>query len=155
VGDIDHERHDWRFVSERIGRGAAVAAPQIEDLMATFKVGDRVRCVSVDPYPYPYLVGLCGVIVHVYDKNGSIYYATDFSGHKSKYDDGFCRMQGYMLAPLTDPKADAWAADAVRKVTKPQHVEPVAPVEFGVPVVPLAMVEWRGDGPDGGWWVRD
>jgi hypothetical protein len=28
------------------------------------------------------------------------------------------------LAPLTPPAADAWAADAVRKVTKPQHVEP-------------------------------
>ena len=54
------------------------------------------------------------------------------------------------LAPLTPPAEDTWAADAVKRVTKPQHVEPVAPKE-----VPVAMVEWRGDGPDGGWWVRD
>jgi hypothetical protein len=31
------------------------------------------------------------------------------------------------LEPLLPPASDAWAADAVRKVTKPLHVEPQAP----------------------------
>ena len=39
-----------------------------------------------------------------------------------------CTRNGFVesvLEPLTPPAEDAWAADAVRKVTRPVHVEPV------------------------------
>ena len=38
----------------------------------------------------------------------------------------------YWLRPLDDPKESAWADEAVKKVTKPQHIEPVAPKKTDV-----------------------
>ena len=93
--------------------------------MATFKVGDRVKrareivghafCAAETPLP----IGATGTVTEVGD-----WIWVNPDGNESR--NWGCAPES--LEPLTPPAADAWAADAVRKVTKPQHVEPVAPM---------------------------
>lgn len=97
--------------------------------MAKFKVGDRVRRIGGNDTAEYQIVpaGWEGVIVGLghfdrhwnvhlwdvrWDQSGVVFNAVEPS-----------------LAPLTPPEqvADAWAIEKVRAVTKPQHVEPVAP----------------------------
>ena len=91
--------------------------------MATFKVGDRVRLVYQDEGSarmWGSRVGCEGVITSIGRRPG---FACEvrFDGEGPDWDiELFAH-----LAPLAPP--DAWAADAVRKVTRPVHVEPVAP----------------------------
>lgn len=93
--------------------------------MANFKVGQRVKIV---PYPNPWHmhVPLFGV-------------ETTIIGHARDYEwvlDIPCpwapgqnvEANSCVLAPLTDPGEEQWAADAVRKVTKPDPVSPKVPV---------------------------
>jgi hypothetical protein len=96
--------------------------------MANFKVGDRVRIVT-DIFPE-----------HT-NSEGIVFAIPPESGHKNDCSvliDGYdARTSGFHyatvcfrfseIAPLTPPAEDAWAADKVKQVTKPQHVEPVAP----------------------------
>jgi hypothetical protein len=101
-------------------------------MMATFKVGQRVRinCPGVPNHgreaviweviPHGKLrqlndeIRLCPVIYRV-DVVGRG--RVNFRGAKWAY-------EPHELIPLVDGESDTWAADAVRKVTK-VHVEPV------------------------------
>lgn len=86
--------------------------------MATFKVGQRVRIVAYkkeDIREVP--LGAEGIIALAMVDG---MWGVDFIGYL-----GSRICASFQLAPLTDPGADAWATDAVRKVTKPLHVEPV------------------------------
>ena len=86
--------------------------------MATLKVGQRVRFVR--PECWYHLQGNEGVVCG-YTPGGLL--MVDLEGapvHPGRFYE-------YQFAPLTPPAEDAWATEAVRKVTKPQHVEPVAP----------------------------
>jgi hypothetical protein len=100
--------------------------------MANFKVGDRVRVVA-DNCSNPRYVGREGTVVDT----DSVHRGHS-SGERMPYQvalDGYPNDTFFAarhIAPLTPPAEDAWAADAVRKVTKPQHVEPVAPERVGV-----------------------
>src|SRR5688572_23165237 len=90
--------------------------------MANFKVGDRVRVIDGRGRERR-VIGLCGTVV----RNCLTVYPTPL--YEVTMDlavDGEVSWlwRSHELAPLTPPAADAWAADAVRKVTKPQHVEP-------------------------------
>ena len=40
------------------------------------------------------------------------------------------RATDYMLAPLTDPSADEWAADKIRQLQKPGYLEPTVMPEI-------------------------
>lgn len=106
--------------------------------MANFKVGQRVRIVRPDSK----LNGLQGVIVgglHLANlrsvstgalRDGVMVYSVDVDGAPippGVWAIPHWGLEPHYLRPLTDGESDAWAADAVRKVTKPQHVEPVAP----------------------------
>jgi hypothetical protein len=87
--------------------------------MAAFKVGDRVRVVSCDANAHgESAIGHAGTI----DGRGD-HFMYEWT---LKIDDlpSLWFFDSRHLAPLTPPAEDAWAADAVRKVTKPQHVEP-------------------------------
>jgi hypothetical protein len=88
--------------------------------MANFKAGDRVRVVAVDAHALSYAIGCEGVVIGP-DLTGVYQYDVEL-GCEGFNPWGF---NDRHLAPLTPPAEDAWAADAVRKVTKPQHVEPV------------------------------
>lgn len=101
--------------------------------MAKFKVGDRVRIVN----PQSEFVGREASVMEVsIDKMLTLYsgvmtirplvYRVSVDGYGDT-----CRESGrrigyepHELAPLTPPAVDTWASDAVRKVTKPIHVEP-------------------------------
>ena len=85
--------------------------------MANFKVGQRVKRIEDCPIGYwRGFVGCTGIVV-----------GFTANGIDVQYDNGPLHLScaPYKFAPLTDP--DAWAADAVRKVTRPQHMEPEAP----------------------------
>ena len=98
--------------------------------MANFKVGDRVRVIADRSLNGEgrETVGKAGVIVRhavEWPKGGWIVHVPGALGRATRYcaiDEWHCL--DFELAPLTPP--DAWAADAVRKVTR-VHVEPVAP----------------------------
>jgi hypothetical protein len=94
--------------------------------MATFKVGQRVRKIAYYRRNCPLElvpVGAEGTIVGT---------DTDYQW-RVVYDNFQAKTHGcyfadsFMLAPITDPEADSWAADAVRKVTKPEPVAPKVP----------------------------
>ncbi len=93
--------------------------------MATFKVGQRVKRIRSecsDPILSGVIpIGATGTVTGPAVRDG--FYCVNWDRITTTAD-GWA---GWSLAPLTDPGADAWATDAVRKVTKPQHVEPVAP----------------------------
>lgn len=118
--------------------------------MEKFKIGQRVRITGPATFhgcaatiydilrPTTFMdriLGLQGVrwarsCVEKYGVHPrEIAYLVDVDGH-GRHADFFGSNIGfpsYWLRPLDEPKADAWAEEAVRKVTKPQHVEPVAP----------------------------
>jgi hypothetical protein len=102
--------------------------------MATFKAGQRVRincpesnchgkeATIVRVCPGPQMLGSAAgrrrkVGLH-YDV------CVDGVGTHSRTYGWQLAFEPHDLEPLTPPAEDAWAADAVRKVTKPQHVEP-------------------------------
>ena len=96
-----------------------------EEVMASFKVGDRVRRVRTGPNER-------GLMSIPFGAEGTVTSGTYHPSYSPQpvvgvaFDGG--RYSGIVfastLAPLTPPAEDAWAADAVRKVTKPVHVEP-------------------------------
>jgi hypothetical protein len=87
--------------------------------MAQFKVGQRVRKVALSRHCGPggnfVPVGAEGEIVAQgweWDQRPETYTVN--------YDNyGSTGAFAYMLAPLTPPAEDAWAADKVKRVTKP------------------------------------
>jgi hypothetical protein len=88
--------------------------------MATFKVGDRVR-IKDSPGIDPKYRGVETIITgpsftHWYVKGPCWPVACYAFGAAEE-----------VLIPLTPPASDAWATEAVRRVTKPLHTEPVAP----------------------------
>lgn len=100
--------------------------------MATFKVGQRVKVVAVNPMfmqpDYPPLVGREGVIVSC--EGGVVWdYIVHLPGAIHKPSDlpndhwGFHTSN---LAPLTDGESTdtAWAHEKVREVLKPTYTEP-------------------------------
>ena len=81
--------------------------------MATFKVGQRVKIANPEA-GYECLRGLVGVVDGHPDSPSARHrwtWAVDF-GREISYPDGtvsrFCKFNEYELAPLTDPKADAF-----------------------------------------------
>ena len=88
--------------------------------MAQFKVGDRVRYVNTILNPMV-PTGTEGVVVGI-DPWVRDPVRVDFAGSDRTWS-----VYVHSIAPLTPPAEDAWASEQVRKVTKPQHVEPVAP----------------------------
>lgn len=93
--------------------------------MAIFKVGDRVKRVAQGPGLLPIPMGTTGTVIGdsmAVGRTSWTAVAWD-AALSSDCRDVFTNT----LAPLTDGESDAWAADAVRKVVKPQHTEPVAP----------------------------
>ena len=102
--------------------------------MAQFKVGDRVRIVRVMKGDGP----------NCRNREATVW-KTDIANCDAlgRYFGCFLDIDGIgrtcptsglewaapsdWLAPLTPPAEDAWASEQVRKVCKPQHVEPVAP----------------------------
>lgn len=89
--------------------------------MANFKVGQRVRRIAVVARAVP--VGVEGTVV----RGNYVNHLGEFCD--VRWDNGAppTGYYTYTLAPLTPPKeeADTWAADKVKQVTKPQHMEPV------------------------------
>ncbi len=98
--------------------------------MANFKVGDRVRVVYAI-YEGSKCVGHEATITALWGANPLYFdcYGCTVEGQPAPPQAHLGMWWGAecCFAPLTPPAADTWAADAVRKVTKPQHVEPVAP----------------------------
>jgi hypothetical protein len=97
--------------------------------MASFKVGQRVRRVKTAHNTpqgggvYLHSIVLPGAegTVEGLDRDGDCYVRFD------SYPQHAVTCYAWTLEPLTPPAEDAWAADKVKQVTKPQHVEPVAP----------------------------
>ena len=102
--------------------------------MAQFKVGDRVRIVAISRSATPEfraIIGREGTIVGRYDGGKKFHpwivrYDGPDSGIANEFGCNQAAFRSRDLAPLTPPAEDAWASEQVRKVTKPQHVEPVA-----------------------------
>ena len=98
--------------------------------MAKFKVGDRVR-VIVGGRAGP--AGMEGVVVlslgaHAGGSSGVERYGVELDGRPCPIGPGtHWLFLPSSLAPLVPPASDTWAADKVKQVTKPQHIEPVAP----------------------------
>ena len=92
-------------------------------LIATFKVGDKVRIKQTAFAVDSDFRGL-EAIVHAIPGDRDYDCLLDVPGHApSTIPGGLWNAMFAYLEPLTPP--DAWAADAVRKVTRPVHVEPV------------------------------
>lgn len=94
--------------------------------MATFKVGQRVRVIQS-------VQGLEGMEAVITAIPGvcCVHVKTEcdihVEGRPSWVPSGDWGSRLSSLAPLTDPGEEAWAADAVRKVTKPEPVAPKVP----------------------------
>lgn len=91
-----------------------------------FKVGQRVKKVAMSRHGGANFIpiGAEGVITalgHYWipriDEHGNDVYTVAYDGHEET---GAC---GYMLAPLTPPAQDAWAADKVRELVKPKPMD--------------------------------
>lgn len=99
--------------------------------MATFKVNQRVKIVGAASRDEEFnrgVIGREGVIVGRSTKPYHFPWVVEYDGAPIGMNDfgvGRAAFRSQDLVPLTDPHADAWATDAVRKVTKPLHVEPV------------------------------
>ena len=93
--------------------------------MAAFKVGDRVRLISCECQSIAGERGVVGREATIVAIPGSGFSRRAQCEIRIDNDPNLWAAAFYQLAPLTPP--DAWAADAVRKVTRPVHVEPVAP----------------------------
>ena len=93
--------------------------------MAQFKVGDRVRKARTGRRNPEVPVGTTGTIIGCGDVRDWLMnwdsLGTENNGNRFGID-------SHLIEPLTPPAEDAWASEQVRKVCKPQHVEPVAPV---------------------------
>lgn len=94
--------------------------------MAKFRVGQRVRLIAADPGSSAVEdIGREGTIVAIpsilrIDGCDVAFDGADYSRFAFEFTS--CPYQH--IAPLTPPAEDAWASEAVRKVTK-VHVEPV------------------------------
>lgn len=94
-----------------------------------YKVGDRVRVVAIninttDAHLVRPAIGLTGTVTAEWERKTTPYIVLLDSGPLNSGGEPSWFFAASELAPLTPP--DAWAADAVRKVTR-VHVEPVAP----------------------------
>lgn len=127
-----------------------------------FKVGDKVRVVDLLAVEYPhrfYLAGMTGTVAGFEPHRRYLQIAVALDGHPSHYDDGHCRFAAVHLAPLTPPAVDTWAEDAVRKVTKPQHLEPACPMPEKVPAghrvahLPTGVFLLKPDPLNAGKWL--
>lgn len=101
--------------------------------MANFKVGQRVRYTGIGVWIPRGAEGTV-LIGRGYEPNANgvrntTRYGVAIDGHRHLSADGLWAIQQRYLAPLTPPAEDTWAADKVRQVTKPQHVEPVVTKE--------------------------
>lgn len=103
--------------------------------MAKFKVGDRVRVrktAACQDVGAAIVRGHEGVIVAASAEWGPDWWVVDAPSapHDTgpfRYAPTIYHIAGDALEPLTPPASDTWAADKVKQVTKPQHIEPVAP----------------------------
>lgn len=96
-----------------------------------YKVGDRVRVVAIhvpgiDAHLVAPAVGMAGTVMSLWERRVGVLVTLD-SGPLNAEGQPSWFFASSELAPLLPPAADTWAADAVRKVTKPQHVEKPAP----------------------------
>lgn len=95
--------------------------------MANFKPGDRVKVVAqLTPSPNKYIgcVGTFQTANVSCNRPGDCEVILDAPNP----DPNFCGVNLFLpeeLAPLTPPMEDTWATEAVRKVVKPLHVEPI------------------------------
>jgi hypothetical protein len=80
-------------------------------------------------------IGAEGIVAEIGDGE----YRVLFDGVVTNHPLGAWTMP-YQLAPLTPPAEDAWAADAVRKVTKPEPTLLPLPVPQGDKLPSLAEV---------------
>lgn len=90
--------------------------------MANFKVGQRVRKVRMNPPRLQVIpLGTEGVIVAERDADGEygVRWNCDMAGF------GFLYASSWMLAPLTDPKADAFIESLKKLAREPQPAAPV------------------------------
>ena len=88
--------------------------------MAKFKVGDRVRVIDGRGAERA-VVGQCGEVTRI---GVTTLLEVRMDCGPSPCDADWLWWP-HELAPLTPPAEDTWAADKVKQVTKPQHVEPV------------------------------
>lgn len=96
--------------------------------MSAFKVGDRVRLVGGDRHE---MTGAEGVIVRATTPGEGWMrsdWVVEFPAHThatpSELPPTHWGCPSRILAPLTPPQADSWAADKVRQLTK-FYTEPV------------------------------
>jgi hypothetical protein len=90
--------------------------------MAKFKVGDRVRHVIAGEVP----LGSEGTVVGSGMQSMGFRYNVEFDRVPCPYPPGiYWYSAPEWLAPLTPPAEDAWAADQVKKWTKPDPTVPL------------------------------
>lgn len=95
--------------------------------MASYKVGDKARIVNVTYAPHVQYNGMVVTIDGPMDDSFVFFYGTGAYPISGLPADAPRRASPEFLAPLEKPQesADTWAADKVKQVTKPQHIEPV------------------------------
>lgn len=96
--------------------------------MATFKVGDRVKFVRHAHYTNPIPLGTTGTVIErlrltIDDEVSVLVDAAHDGGTRERY------AKPWQLAPLTDPKADAFL-EKMRKLKPYEEREPVL-IEVG------------------------
>lgn len=90
-----------------------------------FHVGQRVKKIAHydNSSDWQVPIGATGTIVGATTMYGREWWV-DYDERTPLFNHHFCACS-YMLTPLTDPKEESWAADAVRKVTKPEPIIPL------------------------------
>lgn len=96
--------------------------------MATFHINQRVKATrdSLKCRGSQVSAGTEGTVM---DTNASTwfgggpFYAVRFDGVRGRDEDDCWLCRSDHLAPLTPPAVDAWALEAVKRVTKPQPVD--------------------------------
>jgi hypothetical protein len=97
----------------------------MEEVMAQFHVGQRVRVVAVEPDCGPLsrkALGECGRISGIGATSASLE-SMDYSVSLDKLGDGYC-FNSCHLTPLTDPGADAFLARIKRIAREPINDAP-------------------------------
>lgn len=95
--------------------------------MATFKVGDRVRITTDADGIREEVAGKEAVIIGRATNPQDGDWAIAIFDAPPPPNPGPWVAWSRHLRPATPPAVSTWAADAVRKVTKPQHLEPAVP----------------------------
>jgi hypothetical protein len=95
--------------------------------MATFKVGQRVKVIAVDGLKWSFLVGCTGTIIPVPPVPPLSRQAKDFpvdlDGLPCPLPSGTWGFNADQLAPLTDPKAEAFIEGLKKLAREPAPLE--------------------------------